>query len=240
MREYNYNSSLDIYGFFHDRKMIGEFIDFMFEKASEFSKMIEDNGNEKPYPINYEARGYQFQIDYNYFIYIVGQWVAKLTGDSAKILKIMEDYSIYSESISNATWGKYRKGFAIFLSEVIEISTTRSKNTTGKYATKIDLFPVFNEKVVGFKNQYFGMKVIGITSTKLDYYSDDFMKNNYKEHKYFCSNGVTQEAFYSKPVAKFWDDLLADNKVLKNNYFMVDKEDFLGSSYALLEKNSFD
>lgn len=239
MREYNYNSSLDIYGFFHDRKVIGEFIDFMFEKASEFSKMIEENGNEKPYPINHEARGYQFQIDYNYFIYVVGQWVAKLTNDDAKILKVVHDYGIYSESIIDRISSRNRKGFAFYLSEVLGITTTRNKQADGEYATKVNRYPIFIEKVVGFNDEYFDMKIVGIVSHKLEYYTN-FKENEYSENKYFCSDGVVQKAFHSKKVSMFWEELASSNQGKKNIYFMIDKEDFLGSSYALLEKNSFD
>jgi len=240
MREYRYDSSLDIYSFFHNREVIGNFIEFMFEKAIEFSEMIEKNGNEKPYPINYEARGFQFQIDYNYFIYIVGQWVAKLSNEEAKILKVVHDYAIYSESLANKINDRNRKGFSLFLSEVLEIVTTRDKKSNGKFATKVNDYKHQNEKVIEFNGDYFDMKIVGIVVKKLHFYSDTFEDKDYINHKYFSGKGVKQIAFYSAQVEHFWEGLAAKNGGKKNIYFMVDKEDFLNSSYFLLEKNSFD
>jgi len=238
MRIYNYDSALDIYGFFNSKEIVGNFIEFLFERAIEFSKMIEENGNEKPYPINYEARAYQFQIDYNYFIYIIGEWVAKLTGDKAKILKVMHDYSLYSESITNELANNNRKGLAWFFSEVLAITSTRNKKDNSKFATKANSYPCFIQKVSSYNGSYFDLKIVGIVSSKIKYYTGHDDKE-YINNKYLNSGTTKQVAFFSSQVEEFWANQY-EIGVLKNTYFMVDKIDFKGTSDALLDKNSFD
>ncbi|MDF1879040.1 hypothetical protein JHD46_05225 [Sulfurimonas sp. SAG-AH-194-C20] len=205
----------------------------MFDEAIVFSKMIEDDGSNKPFPIQLEARAHQYQMDYNYFIFIVGKWVAKWTDDKSKTLKVLQDYGIYEGVIRNEVMEKNRVGFAFFLSETLELSIARDKRETSSYVTNVDKYP-YNNQVNEYKNDYYDYRMAGISTYKFDYYNENIYKNN----KYFNSNQCTQIAFHAKVVEKFWELRRDKGEGLKRIYFMVEEDDFVMTSIVLLEKNS--
>lgn len=231
-----YDGAFDIFSFFRDRKSTGNFLKYLFEQSIEFSKLIEGNGNTKPFPIQYESERYTYQIDYQFMIYVLGKWVAKQTGDDAKLERVLRDFAITIHALNQPTIKKNIRFLAIFLGETISIFTNRDRDKD----TPIDYYPAFNQKILEFEDEYYDYKVVGINRHQMKYFVEDweeYMKDN---EDYFFQNIATQVAFGKYKVDAFWAKLKRDGTQKKRFYFGINDTDYLEGVDKIWERNSKD
>jgi hypothetical protein len=257
-----YDGAHDIFYYFRDKKSTGTFLKFMFLEAIEFSKKIEENGNQKPFPIQYNSKMYSYQMDYNYFIFVLGSWVAKKTGDKAKLKRVLRDFAITKYAINNSpnretneescqevgniTATKNRQILSIFLGETLTLFVNRNTAKDKKPWTQleknditgINYYPVFNPSIYEHNGSYFDFKIITMRQHQMRFFVDDwkeFMEDN--EH-WFFQDSSEQVAFSSGVVKKYWSRLLQEDGVKKRFYFSVFDEDFFNDMGDILERNT--
>ncbi len=230
-----YRGSMDMFSFFNTKENIGNFLKYMFENAIEFSKLIEENGNKKPFPIQYETTNFVYQIDYQFMIYVLGKWVAKQTENGAKLERVLRDYAITSHSLSAISYDKNRRLLAIFFGETISIFTNRDRNKL----MNIDYYPQYNQSVLEFNGGYFDFKVVGINKHQMRYFLgkewDAYMKEN---DDYFFQNIADQVAFGHKTCKAFWAKKRATNEQKQRFYFGISDTDYLDGVDEIWERNA--
>jgi len=94
MKVIKYEEPIDLFSAFRDKKSIKEFIEFMFNSSFEMSKMLESESEEVIFPIFFEESISMIQIDYVYFVYVLGRFYASKSGHERDVNKILYDYGL--------------------------------------------------------------------------------------------------------------------------------------------------
>jgi len=110
-REFYYNNPLDIFSFFSSKEMVGDFLMFFFEYSLKYAKKIKADGGKKPYFVQYNEKGFSYRTDYQYLIFVIGEWVSLLT-ENHKTTKVFRDYGILPKTTKAINNQINRKGFA--------------------------------------------------------------------------------------------------------------------------------
>ena len=235
---YKFESALDIYSFFRSKDLVGDFLRFFFNFSIEYSKKIEDAGDEKPFVIQYVKEGSQYQTDYQFFIYVVAKWVAKLTNDDGNIASVLREYAVTSLSLKDSLRKRNRIGFSYFLGEVlmIVINRTKGKKYTGTNSTNIDYLNTHMEKVVSYNGNYYDIKLIGINSKQVKYFMPEWEEYAEANKEYLFQNESVQVAFFRKAVSDFW--LKKESEGIKKiSMFNIFDTDINGDISKIEERN---
>ncbi len=72
-----YHTPTDIAFYFRDKESITELFNFILDEVEEFSDIIDQYGNQIPYPIIYSNKAFVYQIDYQFYVHCLGKFVAK-------------------------------------------------------------------------------------------------------------------------------------------------------------------
>ncbi len=239
-RIYYYNSPLDVYSFFNSRDMVKGFIEHFFALSESFSGLIDNKGNQVPYPVQWYDSAGQWQVDYNYLMFVIGTWIGKWTKEEAHVLSFVRGYGVYRNSIPNTIMNNNRRGLMVFLCETLNLFTTRNK----KYDMGIDKYLQYNESVIEENDKYYSIKVVGLSRKRVRFFlSEDHEKssryttNEWENKECFNSDECVQVAFRSQESTKFWKSH-SDEK--RRRMFSIEISDFLNTAQDLLQLNSVD
>ena len=101
MSELKYENPVDVFKVFSGDLAIKEFVEFMFNENYEMCKVLESECENVIYPMIYEENISSLQIDYSYFVYLVGKFFASKSGNKFDLNKILGDFALTSSNISS-------------------------------------------------------------------------------------------------------------------------------------------
>lgn len=233
--EPKYIDALDVYSFLRSKEDISSFLTYLFEQAIEFSKLIEEYGNTKPYPIQFNSSQHVYQIDYQFTIYVLGKWIAKRTNDSSKLEKVLRGYAITSHSLANTQCKKNMKLLALFFEDNIGIFRNHGENET----PKVKDFRQFNRKIVEHNEKYYEYKMLSVNRHQMKYFIGDEWKDYMLDNdEYFYQNGVEQVAFGNSHCIAFWNRQRAETGSKDKLYFKIIDTDYLEGVDAIWKRNA--
>jgi len=214
-----YEDAYDIYQFFKTKEEVGNMLRFVVDRALTFSKIIKENGDKKPGPISWLGKVWMHQIDYQFFIYSIAEYIAKVTQDESALVRVFRDYGILEATSKNVKSKKNKRLFMIFLEDTLVITATnqlaKEKGGKGKPPWKFsyitDGIPVVQEK----NGEYFEKKVVSLHRFGLVHFVPEWEELMASHAEYFMQEELEQVAFQFLACEKFW----AENGMEKRIYF---------------------
>ena len=211
-----YEKPIDIYGAFRDKDDVSRFLYFLFSHTDLICDMMDlRDKSDVIYPIIYDKNVDALQIDYVYFVYVLGKYYAKLSEDDSAIAKVIDDFGLISEQHDEGSYRRDMKMLVFFFEEYYAVFSN------GNYRNQCQYFSSFKQKILTNGVVDIEYKALTFNKKYLEEYIDidkimeDSVENIYQEN-------VKQVAFGNKFVKDFW----SKNGNRKSVYLFLNQSDF--------------
>lgn len=241
-REYNeaikpyYHTPIDIAYYFRDRESTKELLTHIVNEAHKFADAIDKKGNQIPYPIVINDIGNyaDFQIDYQFMVHAIADFVSIKTQDNSSYTKVLRAFAFLRGNISkkindsgysSRTRQDFNRQYLTFLMETMSNITalTNYNKILSKNAVCFDKFVSFQG------SKYFMFKAVTFAKKRQEnqgelglerYLDEEIVKTLERFFHAYRHHKMEQIGFKKKEIDAFCEE----NNVKKNIYFFIEED----------------
>ncbi len=234
-----FHNHYDIVSLFREKENVTDFLTFFLDESVEISKKIKENGCKKPYPLIFNSKGFTISFDYQYYIYMLAEWVAKRTEEGADFKKVLNNFAILQSNSSaksiTKTKSNKKKFLSVFMTEFIGILTNRNKFLDGHQNERkvyIQTYPSWVETLIEHSGNIYAFNQVMIDKVQAEYYMDDYASRLRKMDEYISFNDIDQVAFGTKNCASY-----LQARGLKKDYYFAITDEYIYRDEDILKEN---
>jgi len=192
-----YDISQDIMLFLRGKKLISKFLLFFFEQSIIVSKGIKAKNEDALLPVVFVEKIFSYEVDYQFFIFILGLFIEKKSKNSEHKMKFFKDYMILSSNISGSSNKNIKKNLMHYLDNYHLLIQS------GNYSRPIKWFALFTPRVIEKEGTFYEFKSVTFNNASIK--NMPVIQKILEENDLWFKQEMEQVVFGEKACTNYWD-----------------------------------